>query len=104
QKISQFDYTVRADGTVTSATESFWLDSNGDTIPEPHVSQTNWTYDDLGRLTDEVINHFDNSLDQTEHFVYDLTGNRRSVTVDLGNNSTIDRSTTYQYDANDRLV
>ena len=102
-KLTEFDYSVRADGKRIAATETFWLDSNGDTITEPHVNQLSWTYDNAGRMTDEVINHFDNALDQTEHFVYDLVGNRRTLTKDLVNNGTTDEAITYLYDSNDRL-
>jgi len=55
-------------------------------------------------LTDAVFNHYDNAFDQTEHFVYDLVGNRLSQTLDKGNNSSIEETTTYTYDANDRLA
>jgi len=106
QKLAEYDYTVRADGKRTSATETFWLDedNNPATAPTPHVNQIDWAYDDIGRLTDEVFNHFDDTLDQTEHFVYDLTGNRVSKTVDKGNDASIDEAIAYSYDANDRLI
>jgi RHS repeat-associated protein len=104
QKLAEYDYEVRADGKRTSAKETFWLDAYNYGTPEPHVNHINWTYDDIGRLTDEVFNHFDDNLDQTEHFVYDLTGNRISKTVDKGNDASIEEAITYSYDANDRLL
>lgn len=99
----EYDYTVRADGKRTGATETFWLDSNGDGTREPHTNHLTWAYDDVGRLVDEVLDHFDNSLDQTEHFAYDPAGNRLSMTVDQGNNGSVDEAIAYLYDANDRL-
>ena len=41
-----------------------------------HQNTLTWSYDDLGRLTDEVFDDYDDSLDQTEHFVLDPAGNR----------------------------
>lgn len=70
----------------------------------PHVSTYQWNYDDAGRLIDEVIDHWDDDFDQTEHFEYDLTGNRTKLTRDLGNNAEIDQTITYLFDANDRLA
>jgi hypothetical protein len=105
-KLAEFDYSVRADGKRTSVTETYWLDAaeNPATPATPRVNHINWTYDDLGRLTDEVFDHFDNTLDQTEHFVHDLVGNRLSLTKDIGNNATIDEAITYSFDVNDRLI
>ncbi len=104
QKLAEYDYEVRADGKRTSAKETFWLDAYNYGTPEPYVNHINWTYDDIGRLTDEVFNHFDDNLDLTEHFVYDLTGNRISKTVDKGNDGSIEEAITYSYDVNDRLL
>jgi RHS repeat-associated protein len=105
-KLAEFDYTLRADGKRTCVTETYWLDAdqNPATPATPHVNQIDWTYDEIGRLTDEVFNHFDNTLDQTEHFTYDLVGNRLALTKDKGNNASIDDAITYSYDANDRLI
>jgi RHS repeat-associated protein len=55
-----------------------------------------YTYDDLYRLTDEAIVDAVNG-NRTSHYVYDAVGNRDSKTV---NGVT----TTYGYDANDRLL
>ena len=67
-------------------------------------SSYSWTYDAANRLTDEVLDHWDDSFDQTESFTYDLTGNRTSLERDKGNDGTIDEAITYSYDANDRLL
>lgn len=83
--LAEYDYTVRDDGKRTEAVERFWFDDNADGILDPHENRMTWIYDNLGRLTDEVFDHYDNSLDQTEHFVYDLVGNRLSQSVDKGN-------------------
>ena len=77
--LASYDYTVRADGKRTSSTEAFWFDENNDgqqDASEVKTISTSWTYDDAGRLTDEVLDHWDDSVDQTESFSYDLTGNR----------------------------
>jgi hypothetical protein len=65
----------------------------------------------MNRLTDEVIDHWDNNFDQTESYEYDLTGNRTSVgrlSEAATDPSTLveadyDQITEYRYDANDRL-
>jgi len=103
-KIAESDYTVRADGRRSSVTETHWYDDNADGVPDPHVVQTDWTYDDAGRLVDEAFDHFDDLLDQTGHFTYDLVGNRLEQTVDKGSDGSIEETTTYGYDANDCLT
>ncbi|WP_221225038.1 putative Ig domain-containing protein [Aporhodopirellula rubra] len=103
---ASYDYEVRADGRRTSSTETFWIDENEDgelTANELKANSYSWTYDGLNRLTDEVIDHWDDAFDQTESFEYDLTGNRTSKTLDKGNDGTVDESVDYRYDANDRL-
>jgi len=57
-----------------------------------------------GRLTSESLDHYDDLLDQTAAWTYDLAGNRTRQTIDKGNNSTLDETTTYSYDSNDRLL
>ncbi|MBI1249378.1 tandem-95 repeat protein [bacterium] len=102
-KLAEFDYTVRADGQRTSSTETYWLDQDQDGTPEAHVTQIDWTYDALGRLTEESIDHFDDQFDQTEWFTYDLVGNRTKKELDNNFDGTIDEAIAYMYDANDRL-
>ena len=63
-----------------------------------------WTYDALGRLVEEAYDSYDNGLDFTASYEYDLVGNRLEKTVDQGSDSTIDETTAYTYDANDRLL
>jgi RHS repeat-associated protein len=103
-KLAQFDYVLRADGKRRSATETFWLDPYGSGTPQPYQNTVSWTYDNDGRLTEEVFTSYDVTLSQTEHFDYDLVGNRRVMTLDKGNDGTVDQTTSYQYDANDRLL
>jgi RHS repeat-associated protein len=102
--LSSFDYSLRADGKRSGVTEEFWFDDDADQVLEQHQNTISWTYDDIGRLTDEVFDHYDNDFDQTEHFVYDLVGNRVQKTLDKGNDSSVDETTDYVYDANDRLT
>jgi hypothetical protein len=103
-KLAEFDYTVLADRKRTAAAETFWFDDTGDAVPDSHTNQITWDYDAAGRLTDEVFNHYDDLLDQTQGFTYDLTGNRISRSLDNGNNATIDAVFASLYDANDRLL
>ena len=105
--LAWYDYTVRSDGKRTSSTEQTWFDANNDGVQdtgEVKTATTSWTYDDSGRLTDEVLDHWDDAFDQSESFTYDLTGNRESLTRDKGNDGTTDEAITYTYDANDRLL
>jgi RHS repeat-associated protein len=104
-KLAEFDYTVRADGKRTSATETFWI--NG----EAKTNTIAWSYDDAGRLTDEVFDHNDPALDFAEHYVFDLTGNRVRKTLDTGAfqqpgvpDGVLDEAIASLYDANDRLI
>ncbi|MEX0726126.1 MAG: hypothetical protein WD065_07645 [Planctomycetaceae bacterium] len=97
-KLAQFEYEVRADGRREQATEKFWFDN------DVHENNITWTYDDAGRLIDEVFDHYDDDFDQTQHFTYDLVGNRLLRVVDQGNDSSIDQVFASAYDANDRLL
>jgi RHS repeat-associated protein len=97
-KIAEFDYDVRADGRRTGVTETRYDSGSAET------TRVDWTYDDLGRLTDEVFNHYDDLLDQSLHFTYDLVGNRLEQTLDKGNDATIDEKVTYTFDDNDRML
>ncbi|WP_236622194.1 RHS repeat-associated core domain-containing protein [Novipirellula maiorica] len=103
--LADYDYTVRVDGKRTALDETFWFDADDDGVVDAGEQKTtsyDWTYDEVGRLTDEVIDHWDNNFDQTESFTYDLTGNRIQLDRDHGNNG-VDQVITYDYDANDRL-
>ncbi|QDV45478.1 Putative deoxyribonuclease RhsC [Stieleria neptunia] len=104
--LAEYDYDVRADGKRTKLTERFAVDHDNDPQTALVLSDPttyDWTYDDVGRLTDEVIDHWDDTLDQTESFTYDLTGNRVSLERDHGNDG-VDQAITYNFDANDRLI
>jgi RHS repeat-associated protein len=95
-QIARFDYTVRDDGKRTAASE----------YQDGTLARTfAWTYDDIGRLTDEVFNSYeDDALDYSDHYDFDLVGNRLLKTKDQGSDSSTDESTTYAYDDNDRLL
>ncbi len=85
--LASYDYEVRADGKRTSLDETVWFDANDDDIRQAgEVKSTSydWTYDDVGRLTDEAITHFDSGVSQAEKFEYDLTGNRTKLEKDTG--------------------
>src|SRR5262249_24724133 len=89
-KLAEFDYTLRADGSRAGATQPFCSDDGHGTL-DSHINHLTWTYDNRGRLTDEVFDHYDDRLDQTQHFTNDLVGNRLQRTVDEGNNGTVDQ-------------
>jgi RHS repeat-associated protein len=103
-KLAAFDYVLRTDGLRQSATETFWFADSGGGTATPHQNTIDWSYDNDGRLIEEVFRGYDPSLSQTEDFVYDLVGNRREMTIDKGNDGTVDETIAYQYDANDRLL
>ena len=107
--LASYNYDIRADGKRTGLTETFWLDENADGVrdaAEVKTTDYDWTYDAVGRLTDEAITHFDSSISQAERFEYDLTGNRTKLEKDLAYDGTFnpDEVFTYDYDANDRLT
>jgi RHS repeat-associated protein len=97
-KLAEFAYTLRGDGLRSDAAETFWL--NG----QARTNQIHWTYDGQDRLIDERLSSYDAQVSQTEHFTFDLVGNRLTETTDLGNDGTIDQTMTSGYDANDRLL
>ena len=111
-KLSEYSYTLRNDGKRTSADEIVY-DSNS--TPVSHT-QFDWTYDDAGRLTEEVFTNVNDLLtdidDYKTNFVYDLTGNRREKSTITDTNSDglfstatdQDTKTIYTHDANDRVL
>ncbi|MCA9039981.1 MAG: RHS repeat-associated core domain-containing protein, partial [Planctomycetaceae bacterium] len=98
-KLAEYDYTVRADGKRTAASETYW---DGSTA---HTSDFTWVYDDLGRLIEETFDDdTDNSLDFHAFYTYDLVGNRLKKEVDTDLDSDIDETTTYTYNNADQLL
>lgn len=93
--LSQYDYELLADGKRSGVVETDDADN---------VTTIDWVYDNIGRLTEEQYDSYDNALDFTADYVYDLVGNRLTKTVDKGNDNTIDETVTSTYDANDRLL
>jgi RHS repeat-associated protein len=85
-QMSKYVYTLDKVGNRTTVTEA----QNGQN------RAINYTYDDLYRLTGESIVDATNG-NRTSAYVYDKVGNRQTKTV----NGT---TTTYTYDANDRLL
>jgi RHS repeat-associated protein len=107
ETLASYDYTVRADGKRTDLDETLWFDADADGMVDAGEQKStayDWAYDPVGRLTDEVISHFDITKSQTDHFTYDLTGNRTSFNRDKANNSSIDEMTSYNFDVNDRMI
>jgi RHS repeat-associated protein len=102
--ISDFNYGLDEVGHKIFAHEKFWTDFNNDDIIDEITNTIYWKYDKLGRLIEEIFDHYDDEFDQTTNWTYDLVGNRLSQITDKGNDGTIDSTTSYQYDANDRLL
>jgi RHS repeat-associated protein len=124
-KLSEYSYSLRDDGKRDSADEVIY-DTNGTTVLSH--TQFDWTYDDAGRLTDEIFTDVGNLLDslpspggegqgegvQNYHtsFEYDLTGNRLKQTTITDNDGTAgfnaatdkDEVITYGQDVNDRMI
>ena len=74
-------------------------------IPINIINTYRWDYDDAGRLVFESFDSHDDTLDYTDILVWDWTGNRQSITRDWGDDhANHDYTTTYHYDANDRLT
>lgn len=127
-KLSQFTYTLLADGTRQQLDETLYYSSQTYGAQEVHNTYF-WTYDALNRLTDEEFKTNYDTLftnGQTpptdgdrplasyhDHYVFDLAGNRLSKTTDVGVRTTggaiafdgnPEEALTYFYDANDRLL
>ncbi|MFO0946004.1 MAG: RHS repeat-associated core domain-containing protein [Planctomycetota bacterium] len=92
--LSRFDYKVGTDGNRTGVVET---NENG------HITEVDWFYDEIGRLTREVHDSFDDDLDYAAGYDYDFVGNRIVQWVDEDIDGGVDRRTVYEYDANDRL-
>jgi len=88
---SDFRYGYDLLGQKTQATEKFQLTTGLKTIT------TNWFYDNLNRVVEEAIVHYDTSLNRNTKWQYDVAGNR---TKQIFGSTTTD----YVYDANDRLT
>ncbi|MEQ1906865.1 MAG: hypothetical protein ABL888_21965 [Pirellulaceae bacterium] len=96
--LARYDYDVRSDGKRTGVTETHWFDTIA------HETRIDWEYDGAGRLVEETFNHYDNSLDFSANYEFDLVGNRLKKTTDNGSNNSIDEAISYIYDNNDRLT
>jgi RHS repeat-associated protein len=96
--VSKFGYTLDSQGRKIHADETFNVSGAEKT------NKIDWTYDTAGRLIQEVFNHYDDTLDQTQEWEYDLVGNRTLQKLDKGNDGIWEAFTTYDYDVNDRLL
>ncbi len=100
-KVAQYDYTLRDDGRKTQSIEKFWKSGQaGEFI----TNTLTYNYDGLNRLVQEKLDSSDNALDYQDNYKYDLTGNRLEKKHDVGCDGAIDTTTSYTYDANDRLI
>ncbi|MEQ1828487.1 MAG: RHS repeat-associated core domain-containing protein [Pirellula sp.] len=101
---ADYQYTLQA-GKRTKLIETLWMDvdNNPSTPSLPKTTTYDWLYDDNGRLTQEIIDSFENALDRTDTFEMDLFGNRRKRTIDFVSPQNIDEAIAYFYDGNDRL-
>ena len=98
----KFDYSYFADGSRASETRT---NADGTTTIE-------WTYDGLNRLIEEEFSGYDgqgDALAYTDTYSFDLASNRTKLVHDDttsggGGSAGPDSTTTYEYDANDRLL
>jgi len=97
--LAEYDYDLLADGKRSGVTET---DHAGNT------TRIDWLYDDIGRLTRESYDSYDNDLDFIADYTFDLVGNRLTKQTDtdptFSGDPTFDETITYEYDANDRLL
>ena len=86
------------------SSDIYTLDANGNIRVEFENTgrRDDYTYDDLGRLTQEAISNDPSAGSRTLAYTYDLVGNRVAST-DTGA-PTGQQVLTYSYDANDRLT
>ncbi|MDZ4847825.1 MAG: RHS repeat-associated core domain-containing protein [Pirellulaceae bacterium] len=93
---AEFAYTLRADGKRTAAIEHFWRETGSTSTELVTQNEFDWSYDAVDRLISETLSH--NSVQEyQQYWQYDLSGNRTIQTKGS-------ESTTYSYDANDRLT
>ena len=110
--LSQFTYSYDPDNnSTTTGTDGKRYRATEKTRVQPAVgpaelktSEYLWTYDGAGRMVREVLDHWDNSLDHTEDYLYDLVGNRVKKTTDNPNTAGVDSVTTYTYNQNDQAI
>ena len=95
--LSSYDYTLLPNGRRKKVVET---DDSGSV-------EIDWVYDNLGRLTEERYNSFDDSLDFIDRYTHDLVGNRLKKETDtnptFSGDPTFEEAIDYYYDANDRL-
>lgn len=110
--LSQFTYSYDPDNNpTTTGTDGKRYRATEKTRVQPTVgpaelrtSEYVWTYDGAGRMVKEVLDHWDNLLDHTEDYLYDLVGNRVKKTTDNPNTAGVDSVTTYTYNQNDQAI
>ena len=102
-----FEYELFSDGRRAGVDET---DDLG------RVTQIDWFYDNLGRLTGEAYDSHDDDLDFISEYRFDLVGNRLQKLTDdsptvaeldaylTDRTFTPDETIGYDYDANDRLL
>ena len=93
--LAEYDYEIRADGKRSGVLET---DDQG------RITQIDWVYDELGRLSQERYDSYDDAEDYTTNYLYDLASNRVGKLTDHGSDGTLDERRTLLYDANDRII
>ncbi len=88
--IANWDYTYDQLGNISA-------------VDEDTGRRVEYAYDQLNRLVREVVTDANNG-DLTIEYTYDAVGNRLTKTIDVGNDQTVDETTVYTYDVNDRLL
>ncbi len=93
--LARFTYTLNLNGQRTGATEE--INAGADSTRRTLT----WQYDAAGKLTQEHLQQTQPTAQNlTIDYQYDRAGNRTTKTI----SGSQTQSTTYQYDANDRLV
>jgi len=103
--ISRFDYAYDLAGNRTSAVEQFNTDNDAAFEIEQRFD---WDYDGLNRLIEEKFDAGNNGTsdpdDYLDQFAFDRASNRVEKTRDTAANGSVDETTSYVYDQNDRLL
>ncbi|WP_423037675.1 RHS repeat-associated core domain-containing protein [Undibacterium sp. Tian12W] len=94
-------YTLAANGQRTKVEEFDIQSTQANLLATNPVRTTNYQYDGVNRLTQELVKDRSNTTVRTTDYQYDKVGNRSQKTETTANGTT---TTTYTYDANDRLT
>lgn len=78
--LAEYDYDLLADGKRSGVTEK--VDDDGNPATALKNTRVDWLYDNLGRLSREVYDSYDDTRDFATDYVFDLVGNRLAKKTD----------------------